>query len=160
MAAATVGSALAAYTFVGFYSHSASTRRTSRADPRRPRARRVRTVPRWLDRKYRWLTVLTVIGTIVFTESSLFLLVGLALSYCGLISGVMLPRIDWKRSIPHRVFDVIGVAIVADLLFQQLFASSRPTLAGEVPVLDLPPGRFPRSTCSCSCSGSVARGTS
>ena len=30
----------------------------------------------WTE-KYRWLTVPTVIGAIVFTESSLFLLVGL-----------------------------------------------------------------------------------
>lgn len=144
VAAATVGSALATYTFVGFYSHL-SVDEEDKIVPTRD-GREPDEYEQYLEgwtEKYHWLTVPTVIGAIVFTESSLFLLVGLALAYCGLIAGLMLPRIDRKRSMPRRVFDVIGVAIVAGLLFQQLFAAPHPTLAGEVPVLELPPGTVP-----------------
>jgi len=142
--AATVAGALAAYSFVGFYSHltvDEEEKLLPDRDDRDPDDYE-EFLDGWTD-KYRWLTVPAVLGGIVFTESSLFLPVGLALAYCGLIAGLTLPLIHKKPSVPRQVFDLIGVVVVVGLFLQQLLANQARLVASDVPTLGLPPGTVP-----------------
>lgn len=142
--AATVGGTLAAYTFVGFYTHVAvdgETKIFPTLDDREPDEYKKYLVD-WTG-MYRKLLVPIAVGGIVFTDSSLLLLTGFVLAYCGLIAGLMLPRIDRKNSMPRRVFDVIGVIFVAGLLIQQLLTTPYTPLGGLVLVPELPSGTAP-----------------
>ncbi|WP_053947822.1 hypothetical protein [Halolamina sediminis] len=145
-AAVTVGAALAAYCFVGFYSHLDIDDEEDQMIPS-PDEREFdgyeQYVRRWTA-QYRWLTVPALVAGLVVTESGLGLLAGLALVYCGLIAGLTLPSIDRKRSEPRRVFDLLGVGVVTGLLLQQLLATgTRLLVEGAGRTLALPSGTVP-----------------
>lgn len=143
--AATVGAALTAYCFVGFYTHVSIddeyqlgwTRDDRNLDGYEQYVRN------WTA-KYRWLTVPVVVVGLVVTEASLLLIGGLVLAYCGLVAGLTLPNIDQKKSEPRRVFDIVGTIVLAGLLLQQLLANrARLLVDGAGRALALPSGTVP-----------------
>lgn len=144
-AAATVGGALGVYSFVGFYTHISIDEefKIRSAPDDRDFDSYKKYLGSWTG-QFQWLTIPVVAGGIVVAESSLLLLTGLSLAYCGLIAGLTLPDIDWKRSEPRRVFDMAGTVVLAGLLLQQLLAN-RAHLLGQVEVgmLELPQGTTP-----------------
>ncbi|GAB7013294.1 hypothetical protein ACFQEQ_10135 [Halolamina salina] len=145
-AAATVGAALAAYCFVGFYSHLDIDDEEDQVVPS-PDEREFDGYEQYVrdwTAQYRWLSVPALVAGLVVTESGLLLLAGLALVYCGLLAGLTLPNIDRKRSEPRRVFDLVGIGVLTGLLLQQLLATRARLLAeGAERALALPSGTVP-----------------
>jgi hypothetical protein len=144
-AAATVGAALAAYCFVGFYTHVSIDDEYQLGWARDDREfdGYEKYVRDWTG-QYRGLTVPAVVVGLVVTEAGVLLFGGLALAYFGLIAGLTLPNVDRKKSEPRRVFDLVGTVVLAGLLLQQLLASrTRLLVEGVERTLALPPGTVP-----------------